>query len=78
MRQVVRRDGDRDAITGNDLDVKPAEPTADASEKRMPLIPLHSKMPAGEGLDHSPLNLNQIISCHRTPFRVVRVHQFHD
>ena len=75
VREIVRRDSDRHTVTGYDLDVKPAKPAADPGEEGMPLISLNSKMPAGEGLHHSPLDLNQIVSCHEAPFRVTRAHQ---
>src|SRR6185295_9783714 len=71
VREIVRRDGDGHTVAGYDLDVEPAKPATDASQKRVPLISLHSKMAAGERFDHPPLDLNQIISCHEAPFRVV-------
>jgi hypothetical protein len=34
----------------------------------VPLVALHAEVPTREGLDHSALNLNQIVSCHSEPF----------
>ena len=68
MGQVVWGDGNRDAITGNDLDVKTTKPPTDAGEKRVPLVALHAEMSARKRLDHSTLDLDQIISCHNAPF----------
>lgn len=55
---------DGDAIAWNHFDVKAPKPAADAGEERVPLISLHPKMSACEGLDHASLNLDEIVSCH--------------
>lgn len=68
VREIVGRDGDRNPITGNDLDVKAAQPAADAGKERVSLVSLHPKVAASERLDHPALNLNQVISCHKAPF----------
>src|SRR5262249_15449935 len=67
--EVVRRDGDRHAITGNHFDEEPTEPPTNSGEKRVALIALHAEVPAGERLHDFALNLNEIVSCHSRPFR---------
>jgi hypothetical protein len=69
--QIVRRDGDRHAITGDDLDVEASEAPTDAGEERMTLVTLHAEVTAREGLYYFALNLNEIVSCHSKPFCLV-------
>ncbi len=68
VREIVRRNGDRHAITGNDLDVKTTQPPADASEERVALIALHAEVTTRERFHHFSLNLDEIVSCHSMPF----------
>ena len=64
VREIVRRNSDRHAITRDDLDVEPAKAAADPSEERVALVALDPEMPTSERLDYLTLNLNQIVSCH--------------
>ena len=64
MGQVVRRDRNRYAITGHDLDVEAAKTAADAGEEGVTLVALDAEMSAGERFHHFALNLDQIVSCH--------------
>ena len=49
--------------------MEPAQAAADTGQEFVPLIALDSEVTTRECLDHLALNLNEIVSCHATPFR---------
>src|SRR5207248_6406748 len=62
VRRIVRRDGDRHAIAGNDADVVAAHAPADLGEELHPVVALHAVVPAGERLGDCALDLDQIVA----------------
>src|SRR5439155_23927816 len=50
VRRIVRRDGERHAIAGNDADVVAAHTPAELGEELHPVVALHAVVPAGERL----------------------------
>src|SRR6266576_6832033 len=67
VRRIVRRDGDRHAIAGNDADVVTAHAPADLGEELHPVVALHAVVPAGERLGDRALDLDEIVASQPSP-----------
>ena len=61
---VVRRYGDRDVVAGDHLDMKAAEPSADASDEQSSIVALNAKVATREQLGHSARNLQEVVAAH--------------
>ena len=58
---IIRRNADRDAIAGDDLDSKTAHPAAQLCQDLMSGVALHAIQPAGVNRDDGPLHVDQVV-----------------